>query len=52
MSTSMSEQYNAAMQGFTKLSYSASEQHNELAQVTLSRDLVDTDAHHSLQTLC
>ena len=41
MSTPISAQYNAAMQEFTNLSYSTSEQHKELTSARMSRDLLD-----------
>src|SRR6218665_2204937 len=47
MSTPISAQYNAAMQEFIKLSYCTSEQHKDLTQARMNRDLVDLEKINS-----
>jgi len=47
MSTPISAQYYAAMQEFTNLSYCTSEQHKDLTQARMNRDLVDLEKINS-----
>src|SRR6218665_100412 len=52
MSTPISAQYKAAMQEFTNMSYCTSEQHKDLTQARMNKDLVDLEKINSKLMVC